>query len=257
MPRDRSVAPGHRPGAVVFDVDGTLVDSERHGHRPAFNDAFAEAALPYRWSEDAYADLVTVPGGRRRIREFLVGQGHPPEEADALAARLHQRKTEIFKDLAASGRIPARPGVARLLDELADAGVPLGVATTGSRVWVEPLLDHLFGLARFETVVSGDDVPALKPDPSVYREVLRRLGAAPETVVVVEDSEAGVTAAVGAGLPCLAVVNDYTAEHDCDGAALVVDGFGGPGRARVLDGPDDLLDGGMVTVWTLGRLAQS
>ncbi|MEX0659336.1 MAG: HAD-IA family hydrolase [Egibacteraceae bacterium] len=242
---------------MVFDVDGTLVDSERHGHRPAFNDAFAEAALPYRWSEDAYADLVTTPGGRRRIREFLVGQGHPAEEAAALAVELHQRKTEIFMDLATAGRIPPRPGVARLLDELADAGVPLGVATTGSRVWVEPLLDHLFGLARFETVVAGDDVSALKPDPSVYREVLRRLGAAVGSVVVVEDSHAGVTAAVGAGLPCLAVVNDYTTGQDCGGAALVVDGFGGPGRARVLDGPDDLLDEGMVTVSTLGRLTQT
>lgn len=250
------MAPGHRPGAVVFDVDGTLVDSERHGHRPAFNDAFAEAALPYRWSEDAYADLVTIPGGRRRIREFLVGQGHAADEAAALAAELHQRKTEIFKELATAGRIPARPGVARLLDELADAGVRLAVATTGSRVWVEPLLDHLFGLARFETVVAGDDVPALKPDPSVYREVLRRLATAAETVVVVEDSDAGVAAAVGAGLTCLAVVHDYTTDQDCGGAALVVDAFGGPGRARVLHGPDHLLDDGMVTVRTLGRLTQ-
>lgn len=255
MPAHRSGATGDRPGAVVFDVDGTLVDSERHGHRPAFNDAFAEAGLPYRWSEDAYADLVAIPGGRRRIRTFLVEQGRPAEEADALAARLHQRKTEIFTDLATAGRIPPRPGVARLLDELADAGVPLAVATTGSRVWVAPLLDHLFGLARFETVVAGDDVPALKPDPVVYREVLRRLGTAVGTVVVVEDSDAGVAAAVGAGLACLAVVNDYTAEQDCDGAALVVDGFGGPGRVRVLEGPEDLLEGGMVTVATLGRLA--
>lgn len=256
MPADRSVTSGHRPGAVVFDVDGTLVDSERHGHRPAFNDAFAETGLPYRWSEDAYADLVTIPGGRRRIREFLVGQGHPDEEAATLAVELHQRKTEIFKDLATAGRIPARSGVARLLDELADAGVSLGVATTGSRVWVEPLLDHLFGLARFETVVAGDDVPALKPDPAVYREVLQRLGTAAGSVVVVEDSDAGVAAAVGAGLTCLAVVHDYTTGQDCGAAALIVDGFGGPGRARVLDGPDDLLDDGMVTVATLGRLTQ-
>lgn len=250
------MAPGHHPGAVVFDVDGTLVDSERHGHRPAFNEAFAEAALPYRWSEGAYADLVAIPGGRRRIREFLVGQGHPADEADTMAGRLHGRKTEIFTELATAGRIPARPGVARLLDELADAGVPLGVATTGSRVWVEPLLDHLFGLARFDAVVAGDDVPALKPDPAVYREVLRRLGTAAGSVVVVEDSDAGVAAAVGAGLTCLAVVHDYTTGQDCGGAALVVDGFGGPGRARVLDGPDDLLDGGMVTVSTLARLTQ-
>lgn len=244
----------HPPGAVVLDVDGTLVDSERHGHRPAFNAAFAEAGLGYRWEEDAYGDLLAIPGGRRRIREYLLAQGHDADEADALATRLHARKTEIFRDLASAGQIPARPGVVRLLDELAAAGVPLAVATTGSRVWVAPLLDHLFGLQRFTAVVAGDDVPALKPDPSAYREALRQLGQPAHEVVAVEDSDNGVAAAVGAGLACLAVVNDYTAGQALDGASLVVDGFGRPGRARVLAGAGDALDDGAVTVATLGRV---
>lgn len=243
-------------GAVVFDVDGTLVDSERHGHRPAFNAAFAEAGLPYEWDEDVYGALLDVPGGRRRIHEFLVGEGHADEEAGALAARLHTRKTEIFRGLAVAGRIPARPGAKRLLDELAAAGVTVAVATTGRRVWVEPLLDRLFGLARFTTVVAGDDVPALKPDPSAYVAVLDRLAAPADAVVVVEDSDNGVAAAAAAGLACLAVVNDYTAGQDLPGAGLVVDGFGRPGRAQVLAGPSEALDDGAVTVATLRRLTR-
>lgn len=242
------------PAAVVFDVDGTLVDSERHGHRLAFNAAFAEANLDYRWDEDQYGRLLAIPGGRRRIHEFLVAQGHASVEADDLATQLHERKTALFRDLAAEGRIPPRPGVQRLLDELAQADVTLAVATTGSRVWVEPLLDHLFGLARFATIVAGDDVAALKPDPSAYLEVLDRLSLPPEAVVVVEDSANGVAAAAAAGLTCLAVVNDYTVGEVLHGAALVVDGFGAPGRARVLAGPAEALDDGAVTVSTLHRL---
>lgn len=244
----------HRPAAVVFDVDGTLVDSERHGHRVAFNTAFTEAGLAYHWDEDTYGRLLSVPGGERRIREFLVAEGHPAEEAAALATRLHGHKTELFRDLAARGRVPPRPGVERLLDELAAAGVPMAVATTGSRAWVKPLLERLFGLSRFVTVVAGDDVPALKPDPAAYVAVVDQLGCPTEAVVAVEDSSKGVAAATKAGVTCLAVANDYTAGEDFDGAALVVDGFGDPGRARVLAGPEGGLDDGAVTVGSLGRL---
>ncbi|HVL98720.1 MAG TPA: HAD-IA family hydrolase [Egibacteraceae bacterium] len=243
-----------RPAAVVFDVDGTLVDSERHGHRVAFNAAFADAGLPHRWNEDRYGRLLAVPGGERRIREFLLGEGYPAPEAEELAARLHAHKTALFRDLAAQGRIPARPGTERLLDELAEAGTPVAVATTGSRAWVEPLLDRLFGLSRFVTVVAGDDVPALKPAPAAYHAVLDRLGEPADAVVAIEDSANGVAAARKAGVACLAVVNDYTAGDDLEGAALVVDRFGEPGRARVLAGPSDALERGAVTLGTLRRL---
>lgn len=244
-----------RPAAVVFDVDGTLVDSERHGHRLAFNAAFAEAGLPYAWGEEEYGRLLAIPGGRRRIAAFLVRQGHDQAEADERAGRLHARKTELFCERAAAGDIPPRPGVVRLLDELAAARVPLGVATTGSRVWVEPLLDRLFGMSRFAAVVAGDDVAVLKPDPAAYLEVVDRLAAPVAGVVAVEDSANGVAAATGAGLACLAVVNDYTFGQDVGGAALVVDGFGRPGRARVLAGSDEALEDGAVTLATVQHLA--
>src|SRR5882724_8748090 len=129
-------------GTVIFDVDGTLVDSERDGHRVAFNSAFAEFELPFRWDEETYGRLLGVTGGQRRLHGYLVEQGIDTADRDRLVPRVHARKTELFLALAAAGEVPARPGTLRLLDELAGAGVTVGIATTGSRSWVEPLLDR-------------------------------------------------------------------------------------------------------------------
>lgn len=251
------------PAAVIFDVDGTLVDSERHGHRVAFNQAFAEFDLPDRWDEAYYGELLAVAGGRQRLFSYLTDQGYDRGQAEELAGQLHARKTARFTAMAADGEIPARPGVNRLLDELEAAGITLGIATTGSRTWVEPLLDRLFGLGRFATVLTGDEVPRRKPAADVYSVALEQLGVPPDRAVAVEDSAKGLTAARGAGLACLVVVNGYTREeltgHPAvegqTGAVLVVDRLGGPGAARVLAGSSDLLDDGVVTPVTLGRLA--
>jgi HAD superfamily hydrolase (TIGR01509 family) len=246
---------GPRPAAVVFDVDGTLVDSERDGHRVAFNDAFASLGLPYQWGVEEYGKLLEIAGGRRRLYHYLREHGHADEEAGELARTLHAHKTDLFREACQTGAVPARPGAIRLLDDLAAAGVPVAVATTGSRAWVQPLLDGLFGLERFVFVLTGDEVGDRKPDPAVYLASLARLGTPPASTVAIEDSRNGVLAAVAAKLPCLVVVNDYTRDQDLDGAALVVDRFGSPGQADVLAGSPDVLDDGAVTTATLGRLA--
>ena len=210
---------------VVFDVDGTLVDSERDGHRVAFNRAFEEACLPDRWDPATYGRLLAVTGGRRRLDAYFAEQGMGEDERAALAARLHGRKTELFLDLMAEGAVPARPGTTELLDALDAAGVPLAVATTGSRRWVVPLLDRHFGAGRFSVIVTGDDVTRRKPDPEAYQVVLDRMQVPAAQLVAVEDSDNGVRSALAAGLPVVAVTNDYTAGQDLSGAALVVGSF--------------------------------
>ena len=242
--------------AIVLDVDGTLVDSERDGHRVAFNRAFEEAGLPDRWDVERYGELLAVTGGENRINAHFEEQGMPEDERKDLASRLQARKTEIFTEMASKGEIEARPGVSELLDELEDAGVRLAVATTGTRKWVEPLLDRLFGLERFEAVVARDDAPDRKPDPSAHQLTLERLGLEGSAAPGIEDSANGLRAAKAAGLACVVVVNDYTREQDFHDADLVLDGFGRPDApVSVLADPHRLDPPGRLDVETLRRLA--
>ncbi|HEX2026753.1 MAG TPA: HAD-IA family hydrolase [Nitriliruptorales bacterium] len=242
------------PAAALFDVDGTLVDSERDGHRVAFNTAFADLDMTDRWDEETYGDLLAVSGGENRLDHYLREyRDYPEDEAAELAAELHARKTEHFQELVADGRIPPRPGMVRLIEELEAAGVPLCVTTTGSRAWVEPLLERLFGADRFDPVLTGDDVSERKPDPEVYHLALQALDVPAEATVAIEDSDSGLAAARAAGIPCLIVVNGYTREQDFDGAALVVDELD---DSKVLEGPAELLDGGAVTATTLARIVR-
>lgn len=214
--------------AVIFDVDGTLADTERDLHLPAFNAAFAKFNLPYRWQVAEYGELLHTAGGRQRIAKYLVQQRYP-EDVPATAALLHELKTELFRQAVATTRLRPRRGVADLLRSLHDADVRLAVCTTGRRAWVMPLLDQLFGPDRFEVVVTGDDVTELKPNPDGYLLALAQLGCPSTHVVAVEDSANGLQAARSAQLRCWVVTNDYTRDQAFGGAAGVFETFGRDG----------------------------
>lgn len=227
-------AAGRELRAVIFDVDGTLADTERDGHRPAFNAAFAEHGVDVEWDVAEYGRLLEITGGGRRIAADLRAHGLGPGEADELAARVHRTKTALFTERVVSGAVVARPGLTELVADLAGAGIRLAVATTGRRSWVGPLLDRLLGAYPVEVVVTGDDVAELKPDPEVYLRALAGLGLPAAEALAVEDSAVGLRAATAAGLATVVVTNGYTADQDFSGAAAVLPGYDGlePLRAQ-------------------------
>jgi HAD superfamily hydrolase (TIGR01509 family) len=212
--------------AVIFDVDGTLADTERDGHRPAFNEAFAIHGIDISWDAAEYGRLLKIAGGRRRIAADLARRGFG-DNADKLAADIHRTKTELFRERVAAGDLTPRPGLLGLVMSLADEGIRIAVATTGRRAWVEPLVTRLLGTGIVETIVTGDDVTRLKPDPEVYVQALERLNLSPQNTLAVEDSELGLQAATGAGIATVVVRTDYTAGQDFTGAAMVRAGFDG------------------------------
>lgn len=229
--------------ALIFDCDGVLADTERDGHRLAFNETFAEVGLPVRWSEQEYGERLKIGGGKERMAslltdDFVRANGLPtdPEGQKELLADWHRRKTGHYKAMVRAGRLPGRPGIARIVDEALDAGWVLAVASTSAEESVKAVLEHAVGeenAAKF-AVFAGDIVPAKKPDPAIYALALQRLSIGPDDAIVIEDSRNGLLAAVGAGLRCVVTVSSYTAEEDMSEAVLVVSSLGDPDEPVVV-----------------------
>jgi HAD superfamily hydrolase (TIGR01509 family) len=222
--------------ALLFDLDGTLADTERDGHRVAFNDAFRSAGLGWEWDVATYGELLRVAGGKERIRHFLTRNPGLAQLDDAAIAALHAAKTRRYGQLVASGGVPLRRGVAPLIEEARAARLPIGIATTTSPENVTALLEASFGPASagwFAVIAAGDVVPAKKPAPDIYLYALERLGLRAADVLAVEDSENGVRAARAAGLPVVVTVNDYTRGQSFDGALAVLDDLHGVDLARL------------------------
>lgn len=215
---------------ILWDVDGTLADTERDGHRVAFNMAFEEAGHARAWDVPTYGELLEVTGGKERIR-FDIERGDMHEMPFEEIAGLHARKTVHYQTLIAEGRIPLRPGVRRLLEEAYEAGITLGVATTTTPAALDALIEHSLGkewFGRFSVLAAGDIVPAKKPAPDIYTYAMEQLGVSPANTIALEDSENGWKSASAAGLKCVVTVNDYTRPHDFSGADLVVSELGEP-----------------------------
>ncbi len=233
--------------ALIFDCDGVLADTERDGHRPAFNQAFAEAGLDVVWDEAEYARRLQIGGGKERIASLFADAD---DRADEILA-LHKRKTALYKEMVRAGKLPARPGIARIVDEALAAGWTLAVASTSAEESVRAVLEHAVGEANAAhfAVFAGDIVPAKKPDPAIYLLACRELGLEPGDAIVIEDSRNGLLAAVGAGLRCVVTVSGYTANEDMSEAVLVVTSLGDPGEpSRVLANRGGARPGAVVTL---------
>jgi len=219
----------HALKALIFDVDGTLAETEE-AHRQAFNQTFGEFGLPWVWDQALYRELLKVSGGKERIRSFVARHdaNRLNNALDALIAKLHKRKTELYTAAVSGGAVPFRPGVARLINEARALGLRLAIATTTTTANVTALLDGATGGAGhgwFETKACAEDAPSKKPDPQVYALVLARLGLRPDQVLAFEDSTNGVRAARAAGLSVVVSESVYTKGDDFTGALRVYPDF--------------------------------
>ncbi|MHA7154731.1 HAD-IA family hydrolase [Arthrobacter sp. TMN-50] len=251
---------------LIFDCDGVLADTEQFGHLPAFNRTFEEFSVPVQWSVEDYAEKVKIGGGKERMRSILTDEVssqlglHDDDAKDAAILAWHKRKTAIYTDLVAGGVMPARHGIARLVQEAHDAGWGLAVASTSAEPAVRAVLTHAVGkeLAADFAVFAGDVVPRKKPAPDIYLLALEDLGLSTDNVVVVEDSSNGLRAAVAAGLRTVVTVSSFTRSEDFTGASLVVSSLGDPGeQAEVLANPLGVEVADVVSLATVQQLLDS
>ena len=231
--------------ALLFDVDGTLADTEEI-HRKAFNVAFAAAGLDWFWDPKLYRELLAVTGGKERIRYYLERFRDPAAGAavsDAFIATLHRAKTACYTRALAEGDVPLLPGVERLMLEARGNGIQLAIVTTTTPANVTALLKHSFRSDTsdwFAVIAAGGVVANKKPAPDIYLHALEQLALPPELCLAIEDSANGLRSALAAGVATLITTSRYTEDHDFSGAALVLDHLGEPGHpCHVIAGKAD------------------
>lgn len=248
--------------AVLFDVDGTLAETERHGHLVAFNQSFDQFGLNWYWSPELYGELLAVTGSLERTCHYVKTHDakykHINPDLDSLLSNLIDFKNEAYLKIANSGCIPLRPGVERVLREIHDSDVRMAIVTTTSQQNIQSLLESTIGddvMDWFEVIAAGNIVAHKKPAPDIYAVALEQLGLSANECLAIEDSENGVKSATAAGVPVMVVLSEYSKGHDLNGARLIVDEWGTEDRAmKVIEGDSDNF--GMVSLKLMKHLVK-
>lgn len=229
--------------AFIFDVDGTMADTERDGHRVAFNRAFDEFNINWVWDIETYGKLLSVTGGKERMKFYATDFLHNenlPEDLDLIIPEIHKAKTRHYMDLLSTGTIPLRPGVERFIIEARERGFRLSIATTTTPENITSLLEHTLGkesINWFEIIAAGDVVPAKKPSADIYNYTLEAMKLGPDQCIAFEDSRNGILSSLNANIDTIITINDYTRKHNFSGASIVLDHMGEPDNAfNILQG---------------------
>lgn len=217
-------------GALLLDCDGTLVETERDGHRVAFNKAFKEKGFDVEWDVDLYGELLTTGGGKERMTRYFTDvkpdawtDSEPPSKSHPVIMELHELKTKLFMEIVKSGELPLRDGIKELLSAATAAGWKLAVCSTSNEASVTAVVETMLpDFAASMTIFAGDIVAAKKPDPAVYLLACKELGLAPMKCVVVEDTAIGAQAGKAAGMKVVVTKSIYSANEDFGDADLVV-----------------------------------
>jgi HAD superfamily hydrolase (TIGR01509 family) len=221
--------------ALIFDVDGTISNTERDAHLFAFNQAFEQLGIDWNWSNELYHQLLKITGGKERIKHYIndyLTDFDTRPVADTItdfAIKLHAQKTQNFIDIIDKGDLPLRIGIERIFNEAKQRGLRLAIATTTTYANVEAIIGNTLGkewLDNFEVIGAGDVVANKKPAGDIYKYVLDKMGLSPDEAIAFEDSENGIRSATDAGLQSIITVNEYTTTHNFEGALVVLDNLG-------------------------------
>ena len=215
-----------------FDQDGVIIDTERDGHRVAFNQTFKKFGFEVEWDVETYHHLLQIAGGKERMMHYLHDKGFgkeiPAGEEEELIARLHKDKTATFIELIESGSLPLRSGIRRIMNEINEMGLVLGICTTSNEKAAHAVAYKVLKDVKFDFILAGDAVGKKKPDPEIYLLALEEAGLEAEECICIEDSHIGVEAAKEAGLHVVATTNAYTEGEDLSRADIVVSALGDP-----------------------------
>lgn len=236
--------------AVLFDQDGVIVDTEREGHKVAFEKTFLKYGFDIRWDDQLYHKLLQVGGGKERIKYYFDNyyEGEVPTNLPDLIKKMHADKTNTFLEILET--LPIRPGIRRFMNELNSLGIPIGICTTSNEKVANSISRNMLKDIHFNIIIAGDMVAKKKPDPEIYLMALDKLGVKPPECLVIEDSNIGVRAAKAAGCNVIATYNDYTKDEDLSMADIITSCLGDETgvKAEIMKGQISLAKDGVISI---------